>query len=86
MKKKTPRRSFLKQMAVGSTSAAFLPTALLPGKEQPSAADTSNDQYSPGARNYNGPYKGEYLNRVAMPMGGLGAGMICMEGLSLIHI
>ncbi|RQW04531.1 hypothetical protein EH223_07080, partial [candidate division KSB1 bacterium] len=25
------------------------------------------------ARNYNEPYKGEYLNRVAFPIGGIGA-------------
>jgi len=31
-------------------------------------------------RSYNGPYENEYLNQVAFPMGGLGAGMICLEG------
>ena len=29
---------------------------------------------------YNGVYKGEYLNRVAFPIGGIGAGMFCWEG------
>jgi uncharacterized protein (DUF608 family) len=29
---------------------------------------------------FNGPYLHESLNRVAYPMGGLGAGMICLEG------
>src|ERR1700722_10122430 len=28
----------------------------------------------------NGTYDGERLSRVAFPMGGIGAGMICMEG------
>ena len=31
-------------------------------------------------RSYNGPYANEYLNQVAFPMGGIGAGMICLEG------
>lgn len=31
-------------------------------------------------RAFNGPYEREYLNRVAFPMGGIGAGMICLEG------
>ena len=29
---------------------------------------------------YNGPYTGAQLNRVAFPLGGIGAGMICIEG------
>jgi len=31
-------------------------------------------------RQYNGPYTGEQLNRAAFPMGGIGAGMICLDG------
>ena len=31
-------------------------------------------------RPYNGSYAGEYLNYVGMPLGGIGAGMICFEG------
>jgi hypothetical protein len=31
-------------------------------------------------RPYNGPYRGEHLNHVAFPLGGIGAGMICLEG------
>ncbi|MCC6580715.1 MAG: hypothetical protein IT440_09755 [Phycisphaeraceae bacterium] len=33
---------------------------------------------------FNGMYDGEHLNHVAMPMGGLGAGMICLEGTGAI--
>jgi len=47
---------------------------------------------SPGAgvrlartdRAYNGAYTGPYLNRVAFPIGGIGAGMICLEGTGAI--
>ncbi|MBU0638551.1 MAG: hypothetical protein KKB50_06775 [Planctomycetes bacterium] len=33
---------------------------------------------------YNGSYAGENLNRVAFPIGGIGAGMICLEGTGAI--
>ncbi len=32
------------------------------------------------ARPFNGPYSGKYLSRVAFPIGGMGAGMFCLEG------
>jgi len=36
---------------------------------------------------YNGPYSGENLNHVAFPLGGIGAGMICLEGTgALSHV
>ncbi len=35
-------------------------------------------------RIYNGDYFDEYLNRVAFPIGGIGAGMICLEGTGAI--
>ena len=38
-------------------------------------------------RPYNGVYADEYLNRVAFPLGGMGAGMICLEGAgALSHV
>ncbi|UCG28268.1 MAG: hypothetical protein JSV24_02590, partial [Bacteroidales bacterium] len=36
------------------------------------------------ARNFNDWYQGDYLNHVAFPMGGMGAGMICIEGTGAI--
>jgi uncharacterized protein (DUF608 family) len=35
-------------------------------------------------RNYNDTYIGHYLNRVAFPIGGIGSGMICLEGAGAI--
>ena len=35
-------------------------------------------------RAYDGPYTGDHLERVAFPLGGLGAGMICLEGTGAI--
>src|SRR4030042_4843746 len=38
-------------------------------------------------REYNGSYQGSYLNRLAFPIGGIGAGMFCLEGAgSLSHL
>lgn len=38
-------------------------------------------------RKYNSSYTGEHLNRIAFPMGGIGAGMICLEGTgALSHL
>jgi len=33
---------------------------------------------------YNGSYSGEYLSRIAFPVGGIGAGMFCIEGTGAI--
>lgn len=35
-------------------------------------------------REYNSAYTGPFLNRVAFPIGGIGAGMICLEGTGAI--
>jgi uncharacterized protein (DUF608 family) len=35
-------------------------------------------------RKYNGRYEGANLNRVAFPIGGIGAGMVCLEGTGAI--
>jgi uncharacterized protein (DUF608 family) len=50
----------------------FLSTAVYPQK-------ATIDRHS-----YNGPYTGSYLQRVAFPIGGMGAGMFCLEGTGAI--
>ncbi|MDX9754910.1 MAG: GH116 family glycosyl hydrolase, partial [bacterium] len=38
-------------------------------------------------REYNGPYTGANLNRLAFPLGGIGTGMVCLEGSgALSHV
>lgn len=32
-------------------------------------------------RLFNGVYEGDCLNKVAFPLGGIGAGMLCLEGM-----
>jgi len=39
-----------------------------------------NNKFSQNAREFNGKYSGLNLNRLAFPIGGIGAGMICLDG------
>ena len=88
MKNKTGRRSFIKQIGVTGT-AAIIPPVVLNAESTPvnkSGVKEFNENKAI-KRQYNGEYKDEYLNRVAFPMGGIGAGMICMEGTGkLSHV
>ncbi|MHB8901064.1 MAG: GH116 family glycosyl hydrolase [Thermoguttaceae bacterium] len=46
-----------------------------------SAAEPPLERYrSQQDRRYNGAYEGAYLDHFAFPMGGIGAGMVCLEG------
>jgi uncharacterized protein (DUF608 family) len=40
----------------------------------------NSDKKNTTDRTFNGEYTGEYLNRIAFPLGGIGAGMVCLEG------
>ncbi|MFC6997280.1 GH116 family glycosyl hydrolase [Rufibacter roseus] len=88
MKKNNNRRSFLKQVGIGGIGATILPTTLLanPGLGQSEtnnkAAQTkeAGKEKERNGRKYNTPYTGENLRRVAFPIGGIGAGMFCLEG------
>ena len=88
MKNKTGRRAFLKNISAGGTAAAFLPAGILlshPKKDE-ALEDTiaANDENKKNIRPYNTAYTGENLNRIAFPIGGLGAGMFCLEGTGAI--
>ena len=69
---KFARRDFLKisgtGVAIGSHTAAF------------GADGTRGGKGSSQTREYNASYSGPNLNRVAFPIGGIGAGMLCLEG------
>ena len=43
-----------------------------------------NTKIGSSKRAFNGKYENEYLNRVAFPIGGIGAGMFCIEGSGAI--
>ncbi len=68
-----PRRDFLKLTAAGA-AALTGPAATAADSSAPRAARTRS------RGRYTGEYSGARLNRVAFPMGGMGAGMICLEG------
>ncbi|MBW1696400.1 MAG: hypothetical protein JRK26_06350 [Deltaproteobacteria bacterium] len=74
------RRSFVKESAAGAALAAAVYSA---SSIQGCKSTVSGKKSAKGdafQRNYNDTYTGEFLNRVAFPLGGIGAGMICLEG------
>jgi len=91
MEEENNRRTFLKKLGLSGLTAAAVPGALFASPAL--AAENSNQasNYKAGAkraiaqdRKYNAPYSGDYLNRVAFPIGGMGAGMFCLEGTGTI--
>jgi len=71
-----PRREFLKTSAasVGAIGTMAAVSAA------PRRVRSHSSAAGRAGRAYNGTYSGDYLNRIAFPMGGIGAGMICLEG------
>jgi uncharacterized protein (DUF608 family) len=45
---------------------------------------TATQLPTPATHEFNGPYTGRHLDRVAFPIGGMGAGMYCLEGSGAI--
>ena len=78
MKTTSNRRSFLKKIGVSGVTASVLPAAIISEEVNANAiTDASNNAFEENRakRDYNATYKDEFLNRVAFPIGGLGAGM-----------
>jgi len=48
------------------------------------ACTGNNTKQATNKRPFNSRYEGEYLNRIAFPIGGMGAGMFCVEGSGAI--
>ncbi len=85
MKEKSGRRSFIKNVSIGSIGTAILPVSFAVAASSPGENEPVHKQSSQkNKRLYNTAYQGENLNRVAFPVGGLGAGMFCMEGTGAI--
>src|ERR1700677_3764646 len=49
-----------------------------------SIASAAIGQSKTAGRPFNTPYTGPYLSRIAFPIGGIGAGMFCLEGTGAI--
>ena len=62
--------------AVGAASfeAAVMAQPAADQRKEPATKSHS------GARAFNGIYHGDYLDQIAFPLGGIGAGMFCLEG------
>ena len=79
------RRDFVKL----SAAAATAPIAGALARAGETRSGTARPESA--SRSYNAPYEGAHLSRVAFPLGGIGAGMVCVEGagglshLSLRH-
>ncbi|MEO5583362.1 MAG: GH116 family glycosyl-hydrolase [Saprospiraceae bacterium] len=86
--KNTDRRSFLATIGAGGASAILIPVNAIVGDQHNNEEELNDAPLKDHPkRKYNGAYTGQYLNRIAFPMGGIGAGMICMEGSgALSHI
>ena len=90
MKQQNNRRSFLKKMAVGGIGTAIFPSNIISANESSKSKDAPDDfqegklKSNDAKRKFNTSYQGEYLNRVAFPIGGIGAGMFCFEGTGAI--
>jgi uncharacterized protein (DUF608 family) len=87
MKEKNNRRAFLKHTTLGGLGTLVTPFVF--GEKQAGAEAGAGVTQAPGkatapARAYNTAYSGDYLQRVAFPVGGIGAGMFCLEGTGAI--
>jgi uncharacterized protein (DUF608 family) len=80
------RRSFLKQLTLGGVGAAITPSDLfVEQKKSKGNAQHKKEIYtSLQERKFNSDYKGAHLNRIAFPIGGIGAGMFCLEGTGAV--
>jgi uncharacterized protein (DUF608 family) len=79
------RRSFLKKVAMGGVGAAIIPSVgFEKGETEKNGKHDGNANVNATLRKYNDAYTGEYLNRIAFPIGGIGAGMYCVEGTGAV--
>ncbi len=86
------RRTFVKSTALGASGLALTP--LTAGCTDGSDRAYRTEEFLSGVvpedittRAFNGPYGGPFLDRIAFPIGGIGAGMVCLEGTgALSHV
>jgi uncharacterized protein (DUF608 family) len=84
--KSKPRREFVKKSVatLGAMGSLGVSTSAARGVTEPPEPSRAP---RPSERAYNGPYTGENLDHVAFPLGGIGAGMVCLEGTgALSHL
>jgi uncharacterized protein (DUF608 family) len=74
------RRSFMTETAAGAALAAVVYSASSIQGCKSSGGRKNSTKENSSQRDYNNTHTGQFLNRVAFPLGGIGAGMICLEG------
>ena len=79
-----PRRKFIELSGLGLGVLGSLGTAPSAEAAQSVSRRGFRSRGSRSGRQYNGEYSGEMLNQVAFPLGGIGAGMVCLEGTGAI--
>lgn len=88
------RRDFLLKASAGfAASAAVASKAESSGEKTSGEYDhppslendvPSREDDGPARHQFNGWYEGDYLSRIAFPLGGMGAGWICLEGSGML--
>lgn len=82
-----PRRDFLKFSAVALGALGGLGKSASTVVAAQHGGEVAGHRNRDTTREPNAPYEGAYLSRVAFPLGGFGAGMICLEGTgALSHV
>lgn len=87
MGNKPGRRKFIKELGLSSISAGIIPSGIFDPGEKLKSSSPELSQFNepfPSSRSFNETYTGEYLSRIAFPVGGMGAGMFCLEGTGAI--
>lgn len=76
-----PRRRFLKISAATFGALSANPTAVPDATAgEPTGVMTAGVSAVPVSRAFNAVYTGPNLDHIAFPLGGIGAGMLCLEG------
>lgn len=87
MKENNNRRSFIKKLAIGGLGVTAIPGVMFAADKE---SETDHPDLHTGPqkqernKSYNSGYTGEYLEKLAFPIGGIGAGMFCLEGAGAV--
>jgi uncharacterized protein (DUF608 family) len=81
-KNEISRRKFITNTAMAGIGAIGTTSLITSCKTERITSVTKKSE--PGDHDYNGAYSGRNLDRIAFPIGGIGAGMFCMEGTGAI--
>lgn len=84
MELKKDRRLFLKNITLSGIGMSVMPGIAVRNSAGTHRGTPPSSTKSESNRVYNGPYSGDYLRRIAFPIGGIGAGMFCLEGCGAI--